>query len=82
MYQVMLILQLMLRKIIKIVIPISRVPDFAALRGNRPIVGIYICTKNDNVNISSNVNLTSNVNENNKDSDYYSTVGRLGCPSG
>ena len=46
-YQGMLILQLMLRKIIRIVIPISRLLVLAALKGSRPNAGT--CTENYNV---------------------------------
>ena len=51
MYQVMFILQLMLRKIIRIVIPISRLTILAAPRGSRPNTGTD--TENYNVNVSS-----------------------------
>ena len=48
---VMLILQLILRKIIRIVIPISRLPVLATPKGSRPNAGT--CTENYNVNVSS-----------------------------
>ena len=65
MYQAMLILQQMLRKVIRIVIPISRLPVLATLRGSRPNTGT--CTENDNINVSSNVD--SSINDEENDSD-------------
>ena len=61
----MLILQLMLRNIIRIAIPNSRLPGLVAPRDSRLNKGT--CTENDNV--SSDVNPTTNVEENNNDSD-------------
>ena len=57
MYHVMFILQLMLRKIIRIGIPISRLPILAALRGSKPNEGTCI------ENVSSDVNPTINVED-------------------
>ena len=56
----MLILQLMLRNIIRIAIPNSRLPGLVAPRDSRLNKGT--CTENDNV--SSDVNPTTNVEEN------------------
>ena len=57
----------MLREIIKIVIPISRLPVLAAAGGSRPNTGT--CTENDDVNVSSDFNPKINVEGNNNDSD-------------
>ena len=57
----------MLRKIIRIAIPIKRLPVLAALMGSKPNAGT--CTENDNINVSSVVNPSTNVEENNNDSD-------------
>ena len=65
--QVMFILQLMLWKIIRIVIPITRLPILAAPRGSRSNAGT--CAENDIINVSCDVNPTTNIEENNNDSD-------------
>ena len=63
----MLILQLLLRKIIRIVIPISRLPIFDAPKGSRHNAGTF--AENDDVNVSSYVDPTINVEKNTNNSD-------------
>ena len=55
----MLILQLILRNIIRIAIPISRLSVLAALRDSRPNAGT--CIENGNTNVSSDANPSTNV---------------------
>ena len=59
----------MLRKIIRIVTPISRLPVLAAPRGSRPNADSCSCTENYIINVSSDVNpRTTNVMENDSES--------------
>ena len=54
-------------KIIRIAIPISRLPILAAPNGSRPNAGN--CTENDNINVFSDVDPSTNVEENHNDSN-------------
>ena len=65
----------MLRKIIRIAIPLSRLPLLAALRSSRPHEGT--CTENYHINVSSDVNFLINVEENDSDSQEDENLSSL-----